>query len=93
MPQRKSAKKELRKNIKRKKINLVVKSRIKKVIKILKKSIQNKNTESIPDNLNLVYKTVDRAASKKIIHPNKAARKKSRMAKLVHSIKQFNSTI
>ena len=75
MPQRKSAKKELRKNIKRKKRNLIVKFQIKKAIKVLKKSISDKDTGTIEKNLALLYKTVDKAASKDVIHPNKADRK------------------
>ena len=82
MPQRKSAKKELKKTLKRKKRNLAVKSQIKKVVKKFKQALKENNTNLIAENLRLVYKTLDKAARKKIIHPNKAARKKSKLAKL-----------
>jgi len=84
MPQRKSAKTELKKNIKRKKINLAIKSRLKKTIKNFKKSLQDKNTESIKEKIKIVYKTIDKAAAKKVILPNSAARKKSRLTKLAN---------
>ncbi len=84
MPQRKSGKTELKKNIKRRKRNLFVKAQVKKTIKKLKKSLQDKNTELIKDNLKTVYKTIDKAAAKKVIHPNNAARKKSRITKLAN---------
>jgi len=82
MPQRKSAKKELKKVLKRKKRNLAVKSQIKKVVKKFKQALKENDTNLIAENLRLVYKTLDKAARKKIIHPNKAARKKSKLAKL-----------
>jgi len=84
MPQRKSGKTELKKNVKRKKRNLTIKSRLKKTIKKFKKSLQDKNTESIKENIKNVYKTIDKAAAKKVIHLNSAARKKSRLTKLVN---------
>ncbi|OPX29073.1 MAG: 30S ribosomal protein S20 [Candidatus Omnitrophica bacterium 4484_171] len=88
MPQRKSAKTELKKNIKRRKRNLTIKSGLKKTIKSFKKSLKGKDTESIKESVKTVYKTIDKAAAKKIIHPNNAARKKSRIAKLAHAILQ-----
>ncbi len=82
MPQRKSAKKELKKVLKRKKRNLAVKSQIKKVVKKFKQALKENDTNLIAENLRLVYKTLDKAARKKIIHHIKAERKKSKLAKL-----------
>ncbi len=82
MPQRKSAKKELKKALKRRKRNLAVKSQIKKIVKKFKQALKENNSDLIAENLRLVYKTLDKAARKRIIHPNKAARKKSKLAKL-----------
>ncbi|MCM8774312.1 MAG: 30S ribosomal protein S20 [Candidatus Omnitrophica bacterium] len=84
MPQRKSAKEDLRKNLKRRKRNLLVKEEIKKVIKSFKKAVESNERESAKKLLNNVYKVLDKACSKKIIHKNKANRQKSRLAKILN---------
>ena len=83
MPQRRTAKKELRKAAKRWGRNAKVKRQLASTLKNFKKSIPDKDTENLRKALNQVYKILDKAASKNIIHPNKAARKKSRMASLI----------
>lgn len=88
MPQRKSAKTELKKNTKREKRNLAIKSRLKRTIKKFKKALGNKDTEFIKENIKTVYKTIDKAAAKKVIHPNSAARKKSRLTRLANKSPQ-----
>ena len=83
MPQRKSAKKDLKQSAKSKKRNLIIKSQIKKVIKNFKKSLKDEDSTKAESNLKAVYTTLDKASSKKIIHRNKASRKKSRLSKLL----------
>ena len=83
MPQRRTAKKDLRQNKKRRQRNLLVKQSVKKAIKKLKKAVDAKDTSAREKALKEVYKILDKAASKKIIHRNKASRKKSRLAKLL----------
>ena len=83
MPQRKSAKKELRKNLKRRQRNLKVKKAVKAAVKEFKKSLLDKNPDERGQALKNLCKTLDKAAQKKVIHPNKAARKKSRAAKMI----------
>lgn len=83
MPQRRSAKKELRKVAKRRQRNLVLKQNIKAAIKKLKKALEEKDPNKSRQALQGVYKILDKAATKKVIHPNKAARKKSRLSKLL----------
>ncbi len=80
MPQRRAAKKALRQNQKKHKRNLRIKREIKSTLKDLRKSLQKEDSEAKEKNLQKVYKVLDKAASKKMIHPNKAARKKSRLA-------------
>lgn len=75
MPLTKQAKKKLRKDIKREKKNSVLKSEFKKVVKSTKKSPTVKK-------LSEATKIIDKAAKKNIIHKNKAARLKSRLARL-----------
>ena len=83
MPQKKSAKKELRKSAKRRQQNLKARGQIKSAIKKLKKAIESKDLNNSRQALKDVYKVLDSAASKRVIHPNKAARKKSRLSKLL----------
>ncbi|UCG35832.1 MAG: 30S ribosomal protein S20 [Candidatus Omnitrophota bacterium] len=87
MPQRKAAKKDLRKNLKRREKNLQIKQQIKSAIKKFKKSIESADTKTRAEALRQVYKILDKSVSKKILHANKAARKKSRLTKLLKSAK------
>lgn len=78
MPNLKSAKKELRKNVKRNARNTKIKDQIKKLSKKSLKAISAKEDQA----KELVYKTMkmlDKAAQKKIIKKNTRDRKKSRL--------------
>ena len=81
MPQRKSAKKELKKSQKRRVRNLQAKKQIKKTIKSFTKALESGNNEEAKKLLNQVYKIMDKYAGKKIISKNKAARKKGSLTK------------
>lgn len=86
MPQRRAAKKALRQSKKKREHNLQTKQNVKDAIKKLKKAVENKDKASSKSTLANVYKTLDKAAAKKTIHKNKAARKKSRLSKLAKEI-------
>jgi len=86
MPQRRTAKKALRQSKKKRERNLQTKQNVKDAIKKLKKAIESKDKSASETALTDVYKTLDKAAAKKNIHKNKAARKKSRLSKLVKEI-------
>lgn len=75
MPVIKSAKKKLRKDIRREKANLKVLGKMKKTLKDSRKTLT-------PKKLSEASKAIDKAAKKNIIHKNKAARLKSRLYKL-----------
>lgn len=81
MPQKLAAKKALVQAHKHHKRNISVKSTIKDTIKTFKKTVESKDANAIKAALTAVYATLDKAASKKIIHRNKASRKKSRLAR------------
>ena len=83
MPQRRAAKKDLRKNAKRREKNLQISQQIKTALKKFKKALEGKDAAKNKEALSLVYKILDKAASKNIIHPKKAARKKGQLAKLI----------
>jgi len=75
MPVTKSAKKALRRDQRRE----VVNQRIRRQLKQTLKQARAKPTKKL---LSQAARIIDRAAKKKVIHPNKAARLKSRLAKL-----------
>ena len=85
MPQRRAAKKDLRKNATRHESNLALKEQIASAIKKFKKTVENKDASDKAQALRDVYKILDKAASKKLIHSKKASRKKSRLAKLLNA--------
>ncbi|MCS7227477.1 MAG: 30S ribosomal protein S20 [Endomicrobia bacterium] len=76
-----SALKELRKSIKRRAKNLILKNKIKEIRKNILKAINDKNFEEVKKLLPLFYKIVDKAQKTHYIHKNKAARLKSTIAK------------
>ena len=76
MPNIKAAQKWVRQTDKRTKRNLDVKTRLKTVYKKATTASDAELTKSVEAQF-------DKAAQKGIIHPNKAARKKSRLAKAV----------
>ena len=84
MPHTKSAKKRLRQNEKRRLRNRSTKSAIKTQIKKVLAAAKGGTAEELRTQLNLAAKKLDKAAAKRIIHPNLAARKKSQLARLVH---------
>ena len=85
MPHTRSAKKNLRKSEKRRLHNRAAKKAIKAQIK----EILTLGKEGSPDQLRRAYslavKKLDKAAARRVVHPNFAARKKSQLSKLVQS--------
>lgn len=83
MPITKSAKKALRQNKRRRERNLrrlnILRDTIKKIKKLM---AENKKEEAIKV-LPLAYKAIDKAAKTGVIKKNNAARKKSRITKLI----------
>jgi small subunit ribosomal protein S20 len=78
MPNTKSAKKELRKNVKRHVNNKKVKENIKTLIKKSRKLIDQKD-EKAKELIIKTTKAIDKAAKKGIIKKNTGNRKKSRL--------------
>lgn len=84
MPIKKSAKKELRKNKKRREKNLFWKIRIKALEKRLKKVFTEKERGEAQELLSRYYKLVDKAVKEGIIKKNKGRRKKSEWARKIN---------
>jgi|GEM_PF-221384 len=76
MPVIKGSKKALRRDRRRTIIN-------KKVREAYKEAVRLARQKPTPENLQKAYSELDRAAKKNVIHKNKAARLKSRLAKLL----------
>lgn len=72
--------KRMRQNEKRRLRNKAYKTRIKNLVK---KIAREKDTEKNKTTLNLLYKYVDKAVKRGIIHENKGARIKSKAVKLL----------
>lgn len=85
MPITKSAKKALRQSLRRRGRNLVKKEVFKDAVKKIKKLIQTNKIEEAKKIVPLAYKAVDKAAKTGVIKKNNAARKKSRLMKLINS--------
>jgi small subunit ribosomal protein S20 len=84
MPHTRSAKKALRKSEQRRRHNRAVKRDIKTQIKKVLEADAGP-IEQLRAEYNLAAKKLDKAAAKRIVHPNLAARKKSQLARLVHA--------
>ncbi len=98
MPNIKSAKKALKQNLRKRKINLKAKNKMKKMVKDLNnlshklersaEKITDENIKEIQDGLKMAYKAIDKTAKKKIIKKNTASRKKSALAKKVNALEK-----
>jgi small subunit ribosomal protein S20 len=80
----KSAQKKIRADEKKQTHNRVVRSRTRTLVSRARKSI-DKSAESASTEVMTALSALDKAASKGIIHPNNAARRKSRLVKKLNS--------
>ncbi len=85
MPHTKSAKKSLRQTAKRRLRNRASKSALKTQIKKVLATVEGGTLEQARVEYNLAAKKLDRAAAKRVIHRNLAARKKSQLARLIRA--------
>ncbi|HBE04124.1 MAG: 30S ribosomal protein S20 [Spirochaetes bacterium GWF1_41_5] len=86
MPNIKSAEKRLRQNKKRRIYNLAAKNKIKTAHKNVVKALAGKDREKAASEFKNFVKIIDSSVSKKILHKNNAARKKSRLALLLNKM-------
>jgi small subunit ribosomal protein S20 len=83
MPNTKSAKKRNRQGLERRAKNRAVKSSLKTGIKKLRDMVTAKKFNEADTELATIYKALDQAAAKGVIHVNKAARTKSRLSHFI----------
>lgn len=86
MPLRRTSIKDLRKNEKRHLHNLDIKTELKKTVKGFVSAASTKKADA-KELLKDVYKKLDKAAKRNIMHKRTAARRKSRFAKLLATAK------
>ena len=87
MPLKKAAKKALSRSMKQRDTNAQRKLTMKKTIKELKKATVTK-TDDTKEILVKAYSAIDKAEKNNILHKNTAARRKSRLAKMVNKIEK-----
>nr|YP_010619276.1 Ribosomal protein S20 [Amplisiphonia pacifica]WAX03289.1 Ribosomal protein S20 [Amplisiphonia pacifica] len=91
MPQTKSHIKNSKVILRNRHLNRKYKLLIKKAIKTYLFSVKNISSYNTQENLNIcinnlsiVYKTIDKAVKRKVLHKNTASRKKSRLANIIN---------
>lgn len=84
VPRIKSAKKRMRQGKTHSVLNRIQRSRLRNAIKKVRSAAADTAESAYVEAVQLI----DRAGRKRLIHPNAAARQKSRLAKLVASVKQ-----
>ena len=82
MPQRRTAIKDLRKSHTKHLHNLQIKTDLKKTIKKFTTAASEKKTDAV-QLLKEIYKKLDKAAKRNVMHKKTAAHRKSRFAKLL----------
>jgi small subunit ribosomal protein S20 len=85
MPHTKSAKKRLRQDEKRREANRTAKKAVKTQIKKFHDVAKTGTIAELQQEYNLAAKKLDKAAAKRVVHPNLAARKKSQLSKLLQT--------
>ena len=85
MPHTKSAKKSLRKHAKQRTRNRAAKKAIKLQLRAVEQAAKTGGADKLTEEFKKAAKRLDKAAAKRIIHPNLAARKKSQLARLLNS--------
>ncbi len=86
IPNTKSAKKALRQNLRRRERNLKRKEALKQALKQFRHAIMAGDKTKAEQLVPQLMKAADKAAQRRVIHPNKAARLKSRLMRRLHAL-------
>jgi small subunit ribosomal protein S20 len=87
MPHTSSAKKRLRQSLERRTKNRATKSAVKTQVRKVRQAVAAGDIAMAETELRVAAKKLDRAGIKRVIHPNAAARTKSRLAHLIQGAK------
>ena len=82
-----SAKKRVRQNTKSRTINRARKSQVKTQVKHFEEALSSGDIEAAKEQYQLIVKKLDKTAAASTMHKKTAARKKSRLAKKLNSLK------
>ena len=86
MPNSASANKRLRQNKTRRDRNKAISSNLRTQLRKVRAAIEAGDAETSTTEFRLAAKKLDRAASRNVIHANKAARTKSRLSKAIKTL-------
>jgi small subunit ribosomal protein S20 len=87
MPNTKSAKKRLRQNEERRARNRSARTGLRSQLRKVREKVAAGSLDAAQDDSRVAERHLDQAGAKKLIHPNKAARLKSRLSKLIKKAK------
>lgn len=87
MPNTKSAKKRLRQNLERRARNRSARTALRTQVRKVRESVAAGAVDKAQDELRAAARRLDQAGAQRLIHPNKAARLKSRLSKLIKAAK------
>jgi small subunit ribosomal protein S20 len=88
MPTTKSAKKRHRQSLEQRARNRAVKSVTKSTVRAVRDAVASNDIAKAESAFKLAAKTLDQSGAHRVIHPNKAARLKSRLQQLIRKKKQ-----
>ncbi len=91
MANTKSAKKEIRKSYRKWLRNRYVKGKMRGAVKAVRRAIEQGDAEQAKALMPRAAKELDKAARKRVIHPNKAARLKSRLMRKINALEKGQS--
>lgn len=86
MPQLDAGKKALRTSARRRAVNDVWRQKMRTAMKAIREALVAKDSKTALAELIKAESVIDKAARRNIIHPNKAARKKSRLRKAIATL-------
>jgi small subunit ribosomal protein S20 len=87
MPNTASAEKRLRQNEVRRQHNRSIKSEMRTQVRKVRDAVKAGELDKAEQELRLASQSLDRAGAKRVIHPNTAARAKSRLQSLIKKAK------
>ena len=92
MPHTQSAKKRLRQTEKRRLHNRDLRKSLRAQMKSFQKAIESGSVEDAQKEFNACAQKLDRAGTRRVYHPNKVARKKSQLTKMLNDKQKAGST-
>lgn len=92
MPNSRQAAKRMRQNEARRIHNRAISSRMRTQLKRFFEAINSGDVQTAENELPAAMKRIDKAAKNRVIHPNKASRKKSQLSKALNEAKASASS-